>query len=306
MPKYAVEIKKDEINPLILVKLDEDIFAEILFQGATLNSLYLKNENRLYGYELNKTIDFSDSRSSFLFPFPNRIRDGKYTFDGKNYHFPVNEPAKNNAIHGFLNEQIFDLVHFRSNENNIEIKLTYQYLGDREYYPFPFSVEVTYLFYQSNLVVNFRVTNTGVNRMPSGFGWHPYFKSAEYRVDDIVLKLPELQEIELDLRSIPVGTKRKYDHFNKPNPVNKSEFDSLYELKQLKEGLWWRYPSDKLKMEMIYDEAIIYLQLYTPSNRQSIAIEPMTCTIDAFNSGLGLNVLSPEDNFELAIMLKWN
>src|ERR1700722_16438457 len=50
--------------------------------------------------------DFPDNPTSprrngtpVLFPFPNRIRDGKYTFEGKSYEVPVG--TKVHAIHGF-------------------------------------------------------------------------------------------------------------------------------------------------------------------------------------------------------------
>ena len=36
-----------------------------------------------------------------LFPFPNRIRDGQFTFDGRDYQLPINGPNGKNAIHGF-------------------------------------------------------------------------------------------------------------------------------------------------------------------------------------------------------------
>src|SRR5438034_969248 len=36
-----------------------------------------------------------------LFPFPNRIRDGRYSWDGKSYQLPLNDPTRLNAIHGF-------------------------------------------------------------------------------------------------------------------------------------------------------------------------------------------------------------
>ncbi|MCB0643138.1 MAG: hypothetical protein KDC44_15925, partial [Phaeodactylibacter sp.] len=36
-----------------------------------------------------------------------------------------------------------------------------------------------------------------------------------------------------------------------------------------------------------------FLQVFTPDHRQSIAIEPMTCNVDAFNNREGLIVLKP-------------
>ena len=37
----------------------------------------------------------------FCFPFPNRIRDGKFSFGWKDYQLPLNDSTKTNAIHGF-------------------------------------------------------------------------------------------------------------------------------------------------------------------------------------------------------------
>ncbi|KAA0016341.1 aldose epimerase family protein [Antrihabitans cavernicola] len=37
-----------------------------------------------------------------LAPWPNRLGDGTYTFDGTDYLIALTEPAKRNAIHGFL------------------------------------------------------------------------------------------------------------------------------------------------------------------------------------------------------------
>ena len=42
------------------------------------------------------------SKSSLLFPFPNRLAGGSYEFEGKIYQFPINEPERNNNLHGFL------------------------------------------------------------------------------------------------------------------------------------------------------------------------------------------------------------
>ena len=59
--------------------------------------------------------DFADNPTSpgrngtpILFPFPNRIRDGKYTFEGKSYEIPVG--TKVHAIHGFAIAANWDVV----------------------------------------------------------------------------------------------------------------------------------------------------------------------------------------------------
>src|SRR5205823_11016791 len=39
-------------------------------------------------------------RGQLLVPWPNRIEDGRYDFDGRSHQLPLNEPERRNAIHG--------------------------------------------------------------------------------------------------------------------------------------------------------------------------------------------------------------
>ena len=41
-------------------------------------------------------------RGMHLIPFANRVRDGKYTFNGTEYELPINDPEHHHAHHGFL------------------------------------------------------------------------------------------------------------------------------------------------------------------------------------------------------------
>jgi aldose 1-epimerase len=42
-----------------------------------------------------------------------------------------------------------------------------------------------------------------------------------------------------------------------------------------------------------------FLQLYTPSDPNKIAIEPMTGVCDSFNNKMGLQVIHPHEQFDL-------
>ena len=67
---------------------------QVVRDGRTLDLLYA--DPALFG-------DGRPTRSGvpILFPFPNRIRDGRFAWDGKEYRLPTNDPAGKNAIHGF-------------------------------------------------------------------------------------------------------------------------------------------------------------------------------------------------------------
>ena len=47
-----------------------------------------------------------------------------------------------------------------------------------------------------------------------------------------------------------------------------------------------------------------YLQIYTPLHRKNIAIEPITCVPNAFNSKEGFLELKPNEDYSLKIDLK--
>ena len=114
------------------------IFPEI---GGILIELVLDNESvivcPIQGDDYKKGFP-----SAFLFPFPSRIEDGKYSFEGQDYQLPINEPARGHAIHGFVAHQKFEVKSVSENA----VSLIYKYAGDYEGYPFPFDFEITYKF----------------------------------------------------------------------------------------------------------------------------------------------------------------
>src|SRR6185436_18543598 len=70
--------------------------------GACLVELVFGGISILDGYETPEgLIENHWSKSAFLFPFPNRLKDGKYSFEGKDYQFPINNASTGNAIHGY-------------------------------------------------------------------------------------------------------------------------------------------------------------------------------------------------------------
>ena len=60
--------------------------------GLSVNNFYLIEPNTRDGLYAGK----------ILAPWPNRIKDGKYTFNKKDYQLPINEVSKNNSLHGWL------------------------------------------------------------------------------------------------------------------------------------------------------------------------------------------------------------
>src|SRR5689334_2334517 len=66
------------------------------------------------------------SAGTILAPWPNRIRDGHYTFEGTTYQLPLTEPARHNAIHGLVNWSRWHLAEQAADSVTLEYDLPAQ------------------------------------------------------------------------------------------------------------------------------------------------------------------------------------
>ena len=80
-------------------------------RGANCISLRHKE----YGANVLREPDYAHFDNPYLYGMPilypnNRISGGRFTFEDREYSFPVNEPTTNCHIHGFLHETPFEVV----------------------------------------------------------------------------------------------------------------------------------------------------------------------------------------------------
>lgn len=239
-------------------------------------------------------------KSAFLFPFPNRIKDGKYQFRGKQYYFECNEKERNNAIHGIMYNMPFQVIQEKTDAEQLEVSLLLEYNGDHPGYPFPFFMQVNYfLDAQAGLEIEILVKNTGLEVMPAGFGWHPYYK-LKSALAECQLSMPKCNVFHSDERMIPENLSVPYQKFEHYETIGDYNVDACFKIQD-------KAPRPKLS---IYDPAIDatlalwqenkeqelnYLVVYTPPSRKTIAVEPMSCCTNAFNTGEGLKILAVGD-----------
>lgn len=220
-----------------------------------------------------------------LFPFPNRIRDGRFTFQGAEH--TVNPPR-----HGFVRDKPWTVEgHGASDAEGAWLASSFdaaayteQILGQ---FPFPFRLEVTYRLKDGILTMSTRAHNTGEREMPVGFGIHPYFrKPAEGRVT-----VPAAQRWEL-AESLPTGAllpvEGSYD-LRGGQSLEGLQLDDIFTGVAADEGGIARCA---LVDETSGGSTIIefsarqfpHVVVYTPpAPRQAICVEPNTCPTDAFN-----------------------
>jgi len=81
-----------------------------------------------------------------LFPYPNRIRNGRFTWEGKDYHLPADKVAynKDNAIHGFCLDRPWRVVNQAANAVTAEFQLSREAPDRRDLWPADFLLQIQY------------------------------------------------------------------------------------------------------------------------------------------------------------------
>ncbi len=256
------------------------------------------------GYGRDQACD--GSRGQLLIPWPNRIAGARYRFDGAECRLPVNESRTGSAIHGLARDNPWRLA----GASAAAVTLTLD-LPPREGYPFSLFLSATYSLADDGLTVQVTSTNRGQRSCPYGAGAHPYVRvSGHDRIDDTLLHIPADATLEADDRGIPTGAERDVDgtafDFRSPRRVGPLVLDTAFtRLRADADGMTriTLTSSDgshgvALWMDQSHRYAMIYSGDTLPDaarRRRGLAVEPMTCAPDAFNSGAGLTVLQPGD-----------
>ncbi|ADB39057.1 aldose 1-epimerase [Spirosoma linguale] len=255
--------------------------------------------------------------SALLYPFPSRIRHGIYHFEGEDYALKMNEIRRDNALHGFVHGRPFSVISQDVTPTYAQLVLRYDYDGDTAGYPFPFALTVSYKLIQGNqllhgsmaaddrmcaLEVAYSVVNTGSKRSPSAFGWHPYFTLADQSVDEMSLTLPGRSSIILDEKMIPSG-RQPAEQAGVLN-LNDQQLDTAFAIEPTSDSASQDSFAETVLTSLSTGVRLIvgqqtgpgklnYLVCFTPTRRDSIAIEPLTANVDSFNNGDGLTILNP-------------
>jgi aldose 1-epimerase len=243
-------------------------------------------------------------RGQFLAPWPNRLEDGRYDFEGRSHQLPLSEPATGTAIHGLVRWAAWAPVEREPHRLVLEHQLHPQ-----PGYPFSLALRVEYLLDARGLTVKTTATNTGTDACPFGCGFHPYLTVATPTVDDALLAVPAETVMHSSERSLPAGTEgvdgTEYD-FRELRPIGSTVLDNAFtDLVRDDDGLarvHLRHPDGDVALTLWADEGFRYLQAFTGDPlpdvaRRSLAVEPMTCPPNAFRTGEALVRLEPGGSF---------
>lgn len=232
-----------------------------------------------------------------LVPWPNRIRDGRYTFDGTSYQLALTEPAERNAIHGLGRWVRWAKV--RHDPDRVTLRLD---IAPQPGYPFEVRAEVSYALHaEHGLTVTIAARNLGGRRAPFGAGSHPYLSTHGHPLAETRVRLPAREMVVVDEKQVPVGARpvsgTPYD-YRRGKRLHDVQLDRGFTALSTSGGRGAAEVSTRDGgARLWFDETFRFLQMFTMEEltpgRPAIAMEPMTCASDAFNSGAGLIVLEP-------------
>lgn len=239
-----------------------------------------------------------------LAPWPNRVADGRYRFGGEEHQLALNEPARGNALHGLLLWDRFELLDLADSRVILRDRLV-----ARPGYPFDVDVMVSYSLAEDGLRVRVVGQNTGDRPAPWGVASHPYLRGSAGRVDDWTLDVPAAEVLNVSPdRLLPTGTRSVAGSaldFRSPRRLGSTRMDHAF-TRLGADGVGRCAVSltgpDGRGSRIEWDPRVLpWVQLHTADvagselHRTGLAVEPMSCPPDAYNSRTDLVVLAPGD-----------
>ncbi|MEO6638281.1 MAG: aldose 1-epimerase [Ginsengibacter sp.] len=304
---FSIQQKEENgFRKFILKDETSTTVAEILPScGAILHAFIADNKgeyvNVISGYlsadDFKNNVTSKGFRGSKLSPFVCRLNKGKYHFGEKDY---VIEKfyLENNAIHGILFDKEFMVTEQTFNELHASLTMKYEYKAEDKGYPFSYDCIVTWQLEKDNkLTVTTECINKDAGLIPMQDGWHPYFNLGD-PVDNLQLEFQSRELVEFDDNLIPTKKLKPYSDFVSLKKIGNAFLDScfLLNVESCQPLCVLRNPDTGIEVEFYPDHSYSYLQVYTPPDRKTIAIENLSGTPDAFNNGMGFKTLEPGES----------
>ena len=268
--------------------------AVVTESGAALRSLVRDGRALVHGFPEDEMA--SGGRGQLLMPWPNRIRDGRYEFGGRELQLGLTDPSRGNASHGLARWVAWTV----EEHTPTSVSLVYRLMAQAGY-PWTVDLHVLYDLSADGLQVTQTATNLSPEPAPYASGAHPYLCVGD-SVDDLELHLPARIRMLVDERLLPRGTEPVSGDldFTTPRRIGDVVLDAGFGSLVHEDGhatVTLVDPASDRGVVLWVDERHRWLQVFTPPAvdgvRPAIAVEPMTAPADAFNSGTDLVTLAP-------------
>lgn len=302
---FSIQINESQGMAAVVLSDGNGTSAEIYSLGGILNRFIIP----VQGNSFNLVAGFNnlaESREKIgqafqgarLSPFVCRMRNGTYTWLGVSYHIEKKYLGAH-AIHGLMYDAVFNVIETRSDEQSATVILEGSYDGADPGYPFPYQVRLEWVLRkESNLTVTSTVWHNNEEMIPLAEGWHPYFTLGG-RVDDWELQFNTNRQMEYDADLLPTGQLIADDRFLSGCLLEGIHLDNGFVWSDDEEQVYkCVVKSKEIELTILPDKSFPVLQVFTPDDRKSIAVENLSGAPDNFNNQLLLISLPPGEHRE--------
>ena len=274
--------------------------------GATLRAYTVADAPVLDGFASD---EWSHSgRGQVLAPWPNRLADGRFEFNGVRAQAALDEPERHNAIHGLVRWMPWTLQ--TRHQNQVSLRLQ---LHPSPGYPFSLLLELDYHVGREGLTVTTRARSLEEGPVPFGLGFHPYLTAGTETVDGAILRVPALHTLDTDDRGLPTGavtpvegTERRLHRLSassgRPCSILRSPPSNATPRAGPRPAS--TRPDGTGGATLWVDRGFPYLMVYTGDTlgeqsrrRRAVALEPMTCPPNALRTGTDVIDLQPDQEW---------
>ena len=278
----------------------DDQVVTVVEVGAAVREFRVGNRDVFQSYA--KSAFSTGFHGAVLVPWPNRLADGRYEFDGEQYQLPITEPARMTALHGLSPWRSWRLVEQQPDRVVLSLALL-----PSPGFPFFLDTTIDYRLAQLGLEVRTTSRNVGHRACPYAVGFHPWLSSGEAMLDECAVTLDATHRFVTDDRLLPVAEEAvagtPYD-FREPRKLGSLVLDDAFSGVPRTNGRAWvkLAAPDGATAAIWMDESCDYWQLCTgdmlPAQqaRRGLAAEPMTAAPNAFVTGRGLRRLEPGES----------
>jgi aldose 1-epimerase len=291
--------EKNHLQSIQLIDLEMGSCIELHTKGALMNSWKVKNGEAdlelILGNTTATNFEMDGFRSGKMSPFSCRIADGKYEWLEQQYRFEKFYLGAH-AMHGLVYDAVFSILSTTIHPDFVTVALGFDYANTDPGFPFPYEIIVSWTLHQNNFIsVETKVKNKSNHSIPLMDGWHPYFTLGGL-VNDYTLQFTTEGKIEMDQTMIPTGKIKVENDFEAGKKIASSHFDDCFLLDPNKPTIELSYQNKTILIQP--KQHYPYLQIYTPEDRSSIAIENLSGAPNCFNNKMGLQILEPQEEIQ--------
>lgn len=251
-----------------------------------------------------------------LFP-PSRVRNGTFSFRGREYRFPPNSGLHH--LHGELRDAPWRLVETGADPVRgayAVCEVSVLELGRMyAYYPHALRLRMTFTLLEGDFLQQGSIVNEGQDEAPFGIGFHPYFAYRPEEAENVSIQVPAISEYPIDAEGFFSGPLRKTQvcrQLSEGLPVAALPKDADHRVLKLEQGrrsFTVNRPDSGIRVICNFSREFGFVFLFEPPWGSAVSIEPVSSVTDAFQlpypaEDTGVRALEAGGLFKFAVCIQ--